>query len=221
MRWPAPSLRRFRLPARARRGDLNLNQPWANSSSASRIAVLIVSLPVCPESSTTTSRRPARRGRAPRRCQPGRPCRAGRGSGRPGCRRAGPRRAAAPPPRARRRGRSSVRRSARTPAARAAGGRCRRSGVPFGSSEMTASSHAHQSSRPCSERRVGVLHQAGVGGDEVAVAVGLPGHAGPEPLPRLGEEPPDPPVEPVDLRPAGRGDAGMTISDTRSGWRSA
>ena len=56
-------------------------------------------------------------------------------------------------------------------------------------------------------QRVGVLHQARVGGDEVAVAVGL-GDTGPEPLPFLGEEARDAPVEPVDLRASRGGDAG-------------
>jgi iron complex outermembrane receptor protein len=55
-----------------------------------------------------------------------RPCRAGRARGTRGCPRAGPRRAAAHPRPARRHGRRSGCRCARTPAARAAGGRRRR-----------------------------------------------------------------------------------------------
>ena len=49
------------------------------------------------------------------------------------------------------------------------------------------------------------LHQTGVTGGEIAIAVGYR-QAGPKTLPRLGEESADAPIEPVDFGPAGHGD---------------
>ena len=187
------------------RGSLGLAARFARSGRARRrSAAAIAALPVWPESSMTCSSALRPRARElPGRARAARRGRAGRGSGRRGCPPGGPRRGSARPPRATRRWRSSGRRCGRTRAARLAAGRyTRRAAVA--SSEMTASSHASQS---CAARmrdlRVGVLHAPRVGGDEVAVGLGLR-HARAEALPRLGEEPPDAPVEPVDLRAPGR-----------------
>src|SRR6266498_5595252 len=54
---------------------------------------------------------------------------------------------------------------------------------------------------------VGVLREAGIGGDDVAVAWRARGSFE-EAFPLLGEEPANAPVEPVDLRSPGHGDRG-------------